>query len=81
MNLTCSISKTSTSVHLKLPHFPLLLPYRLLIVLLSPGDTEKIRQLEETIRGLTKDLHSMQTTIHGINQRLYVNVAFKSSSK
>ncbi|XP_036942195.1 EMILIN-1a [Acanthopagrus latus] len=34
------------------------------------GDTEKIRQLEETIRGLTKDLHSMQTTIHGINQRL-----------
>ncbi|XP_073348834.1 EMILIN-1-A [Pagrus major] len=34
------------------------------------GDTEKIRQLEETIRGLTKDLHSVQTTIHGINQRL-----------
>ncbi|XP_042359190.1 EMILIN-1a [Plectropomus leopardus] len=34
------------------------------------GDSEKIRQLEETIRGLTKDLHNMQTTIHGINQRL-----------
>ncbi|XP_076581878.1 EMILIN-1-A-like, partial [Chaetodon auriga] len=34
------------------------------------GDTEKIKQLEETIRGLTKDLHNMQTTIHGINQRL-----------
>ncbi|XP_070844098.1 EMILIN-1-A [Chaetodon trifascialis] len=34
------------------------------------GDTEKIRQLEETIRGLTKDLHNMQTTIHGMNQRL-----------
>ncbi|XP_070705845.1 EMILIN-1-A [Pempheris klunzingeri] len=34
------------------------------------GDTEKIRQLEETIRGLSKDLHNMQTTIHNINQRL-----------
>ncbi|XP_029352797.1 EMILIN-1-A [Echeneis naucrates] len=34
------------------------------------GDSEKIKQLEETIRGLTKDLHNMQTTIHGINQRL-----------
>ncbi|XP_070781878.1 EMILIN-1-A [Enoplosus armatus] len=34
------------------------------------GDTEKVRQLEETIRGLTKDLHNMQTTINGINQRL-----------
>ncbi|XP_041661750.1 EMILIN-1a [Cheilinus undulatus] len=34
------------------------------------GDSEKIRQLEDTIRGLTKDLHNMQTTIHGINQRL-----------
>ncbi|XP_074471923.1 EMILIN-1-A isoform X1 [Sebastes fasciatus] len=34
------------------------------------GDSEKIRQLEETIRGLTKDLHNMQTTINGINQRL-----------
>uniref|UniRef100_A0A7N6BMF4 Elastin microfibril interfacer 1a n=1 Tax=Anabas testudineus TaxID=64144 RepID=A0A7N6BMF4_ANATE len=30
----------------------------------------KIRQLEETIRSLTRDLHNMQTTIHGINQRL-----------
>ncbi|XP_044026313.1 EMILIN-1a [Siniperca chuatsi] len=34
------------------------------------GDTEKIKQLEETIHGLTKDLHNMQTTIHSINQRL-----------
>ncbi|KAA8583449.1 hypothetical protein FQN60_015995, partial [Etheostoma spectabile] len=34
------------------------------------GDSEKIRQLEETIRGLSKDLHNMQTTIHGMNQRL-----------
>ncbi|XP_019947506.1 EMILIN-1-A isoform X2 [Paralichthys olivaceus] len=34
------------------------------------GDSEKIRQLEETIRGLTKDLNSMQTTIQGMNQRL-----------
>ncbi|XP_029281566.1 EMILIN-1-A [Cottoperca gobio] len=34
------------------------------------GDSEKIKQLEETIRGLSKDLHNMQTTIHGINQRL-----------
>ncbi|CAK6963153.1 EMILIN-1a [Scomber scombrus] len=34
------------------------------------GDSDKVRQLEETINGLTKDLHNMQTTIHGINQRL-----------
>ncbi|XP_069014776.1 EMILIN-1-A [Embiotoca jacksoni] len=34
------------------------------------GDSEKILKLEDTIRGLTKDLHNMQTTIHGINQRL-----------
>nr|XP_020472658.1 EMILIN-1-like isoform X2 [Monopterus albus] len=34
------------------------------------GDAEKIRHLEETIRGLTKDLHNMQTTIHNLNQRL-----------
>ncbi|XP_035473482.2 EMILIN-1a [Scophthalmus maximus] len=34
------------------------------------GDTEKIKQLEETMRGLTKDLHNMQTTMHGMNQRL-----------
>uniref|UniRef100_A0A3Q4BJB9 Uncharacterized protein n=1 Tax=Mola mola TaxID=94237 RepID=A0A3Q4BJB9_MOLML len=34
------------------------------------GDAEKIRQLEETIRRLTKDLHNMQTTISSINQRL-----------
>ncbi|KAE8287083.1 EMILIN-1 Elastin microfibril interface-located protein 1 [Larimichthys crocea] len=34
------------------------------------GDSEKIRQLEETIRSLTKDLHNMQTTIDGINQKL-----------
>uniref|UniRef100_A0AAV2KF78 EMILIN-1-like n=1 Tax=Knipowitschia caucasica TaxID=637954 RepID=A0AAV2KF78_KNICA len=34
------------------------------------GDNEKIRQLEETIRGLTKDLHNMQATINGINQKL-----------
>ncbi|KAM6914937.1 EMILIN-1-A [Xenentodon cancila] len=34
------------------------------------GESERIRQLEDTIRGLTKDLHSMQNTIQGINQRL-----------
>ncbi|XP_018550240.1 EMILIN-1a [Lates calcarifer] len=34
------------------------------------GDSEKIKQLEETIRGLTKDLHTMQTTIQDMNQRL-----------
>ncbi|XP_053301001.1 EMILIN-1a [Pleuronectes platessa] len=34
------------------------------------GDSEKIKQLEETIRGLTKDLHNVQITINGINQRL-----------
>ncbi|XP_041831732.1 EMILIN-1a [Melanotaenia boesemani] len=34
------------------------------------GDADRIKQLEDTIRGLTKDLHSMQSTIHGINQRL-----------
>ncbi|CAJ1077310.1 EMILIN-1a [Xyrichtys novacula] len=34
------------------------------------GDSQKIRQLEETIRGLTKDLHNMQNTIQGMNQRL-----------
>ncbi|XP_068609944.1 EMILIN-1-A [Brachionichthys hirsutus] len=34
------------------------------------GDSERIRQLEETIRGLTKDLHNMKTTLQGINQRL-----------
>ncbi|KAG7508204.1 EMILIN-1-like [Solea senegalensis] len=34
------------------------------------GDSEKIKQLEETIRGLSKDLHNMQTTMHGMNQRL-----------
>uniref|UniRef100_A0A8C7YF19 Elastin microfibril interfacer 1a n=1 Tax=Oryzias sinensis TaxID=183150 RepID=A0A8C7YF19_9TELE len=33
-------------------------------------NSEKFRNLEEAIRGLTKDLHSMQTTINGINQRL-----------
>uniref|UniRef100_A0A3Q0T8N3 Elastin microfibril interfacer 1a n=1 Tax=Amphilophus citrinellus TaxID=61819 RepID=A0A3Q0T8N3_AMPCI len=36
------------------------------------GDTEKIKQLEDTVHGLTKDLNNMQTTINGINQRLYV---------
>ncbi|KAF3702590.1 EMILIN-1 Elastin microfibril interface-located protein 1 [Channa argus] len=36
----------------------------------TKGDTEKIKQLEEKIRGLTKDLDQMQTTIHSINQRL-----------
>ncbi|KAM9355195.1 EMILIN-1-A [Pholidichthys leucotaenia] len=34
------------------------------------GDAERIRQLEDTIRGLTKDLHNMQTSINAINQRL-----------
>ncbi|XP_053736504.1 EMILIN-1a isoform X1 [Synchiropus splendidus] len=36
----------------------------------APGDSEKIRQLEETIRGLTKDLHNMQNTIDSINQKI-----------
>lgn len=36
----------------------------------TDGDSEKIKQLEETIRGLTRDLHNMQTTLHGINQKL-----------
>ncbi len=53
--------------------------YWMLFLLVSTGDAEKIRQLEETIRGLTKDLHNMQTTIHGINQRLYVNIVFYPS--
>lgn len=43
------------------------------------GDSDKVKQLEETIRGLTKDLHNMQTTIHGMNQRLYVTVVFNPS--
>nr|XP_020487119.1 EMILIN-1-like [Labrus bergylta] len=34
------------------------------------GDTERIRQLEDTVRGLTKDLHNMQTSINGMNQKL-----------
>ncbi|KAL7388522.1 hypothetical protein ABVT39_015629 [Epinephelus coioides] len=34
------------------------------------GDSERIRQLEDTISGLTKDLHNMKTTIHSMNQRL-----------
>lgn len=34
------------------------------------GDSERIRQLEDTIRGLTKELHNVQTTMHSINQRL-----------
>lgn len=31
------------------------------------------------IHGLTKDLNNMQTILHGINQRLYVNVVFNIS--
>lgn len=46
-----------------------------------PGDTEKIRQLENTIHGLTKDLNNMQTTINGINQRLYVTVVFNTRAR
>ncbi|XP_061890658.1 EMILIN-1-A isoform X2 [Entelurus aequoreus] len=34
------------------------------------GDREKVRKLEETISRLTKDLHSMQTSIHDVDQRL-----------
>ncbi|XP_028295291.1 EMILIN-1 isoform X3 [Gouania willdenowi] len=34
------------------------------------GDSEKIKHLEETIRGLTKDVNNMQTTIDGMNTRL-----------
>ncbi|XP_017287860.1 EMILIN-1a [Kryptolebias marmoratus] len=37
----------------------------------SKGDTNRIQQLEDTIRGLTNNLHNMQNTIHGINQRLH----------
>lgn len=37
------------------------------------GDSEKIRQLEERIQSLTKDLHTMQSTMHGMNQRLYIH--------
>lgn len=32
--------------------------------------------MEETIRGLSKDLHNMQTAIHDINQRMYVDIIF-----
>uniref|UniRef100_A0A3Q1EIF1 Elastin microfibril interfacer 1a n=1 Tax=Acanthochromis polyacanthus TaxID=80966 RepID=A0A3Q1EIF1_9TELE len=39
------------------------------------GGRPRIRQLEETIRGLSKDLHTMQTTIQGINQRPGLNGA------
>ncbi|KAM6964989.1 EMILIN-1-A [Aplochiton taeniatus] len=35
------------------------------------GESEKMRLLEEKIRSLTKDLHNMQTTMQGINQRLH----------
>ncbi|XP_044185525.1 EMILIN-1a isoform X1 [Thunnus albacares] len=34
------------------------------------GDSERVKHLEETIQGLTKDLHNIQTTIHDMNQRL-----------
>lgn len=33
-------------------------------------DSEKVRQLEDTVTGLTKDINTMQTTLDGINQRL-----------
>ncbi|XP_077366533.1 EMILIN-1-A isoform X1 [Festucalex cinctus] len=36
------------------------------------GDSEKVRQLEETINGLTKDLHNIQTSIHDLNQKFSV---------
>ncbi|XP_039981709.1 EMILIN-1a [Xiphias gladius] len=34
------------------------------------GESRRIKQLEEMIHGLTKDLNNMQTILHGINQRL-----------
>ena len=30
-----------------------------------------MRQLEEKIQRLTKDLHDMQSTMHGMNRRLH----------
>ncbi|XP_061560803.1 EMILIN-1-A [Phycodurus eques] len=36
------------------------------------GDSEKVRQLEETINGLTKDVHNIQTSIHDLNQKFSV---------
>ncbi|TNN33117.1 EMILIN-1 [Liparis tanakae] len=34
------------------------------------GDGEKMRQLEETLSGLTKDLRGLQSAVHAIDQRL-----------
>uniref|UniRef100_A0A3P8ZSB5 Elastin microfibril interfacer 1a n=1 Tax=Esox lucius TaxID=8010 RepID=A0A3P8ZSB5_ESOLU len=39
--------------------------------LFGPGDSNRIRQMEETIQRLTKDLHDMQSTVTGMNQRLH----------
>ncbi|KAK3542633.1 hypothetical protein QTP86_031327 [Hemibagrus guttatus] len=35
------------------------------------GDHDKILQLEEKIQSLTKELHKMQSTLEGVNQRLH----------
>lgn len=37
----------------------------------TDGDSEKMRQLEEKIHSLTKDLQHIQTTMEGINQRIH----------
>ncbi|XP_036437296.1 EMILIN-1a [Colossoma macropomum] len=35
------------------------------------GDSDKIRQLEEKIHSLTKELHDMQSTMQGMNQKIH----------
>ncbi|XP_041951560.1 EMILIN-1a [Alosa sapidissima] len=35
------------------------------------GDSDKMRQLEEKIESLTKDLYNLQSTMHGMSERLH----------
>ncbi|KAL2082557.1 hypothetical protein ACEWY4_022375 [Coilia grayii] len=35
------------------------------------ADSDKMRQLEEKIESLTKDLYTLQSTLHGVNERLH----------
>lgn len=49
---------------------PVRLPFHIYFPLLCSGEAERIRQLEETIRSLSKELNTVQTTMQGINQRL-----------
>ncbi|XP_063079670.1 EMILIN-1-A [Engraulis encrasicolus] len=35
------------------------------------ADSDKMRQLEEKIESLTKDLYNVQSTLHGVNQQLH----------